>query len=161
MANTLFDLIRVDSFMDDINREDCFDTRDMDGVTPNYKIVLASACASNIDDCIDEDGTLITPYDPDTNKGVTLIDSLGVDDGMCSMLWSRGINGERTMSIADSSVTYDLGSETYNLRAVFLVNIADGTGYVIAYSISDKVVEIDGNPIFPVNGVIWTFKYGD
>ena len=150
--DSFFDLIRVDSFMDDINREDCFDTRDMDGISPNYRFVLASDCPNDINDCIDEDGTL--------TDDVVLIDSDGVDDGYCSMLWSKGINGERTMSVADSTVTYSFGEGSVDLKAVFLVNIADGTGYVIAYSIQDKTVTIDGDLILPVDGVVWSFKYG-
>ena len=59
MANQ-FKFIRVDSFFDDINREDCFDTEDMDGITPNYKFVLAESCPQNINDCLDSDGTLDT-----------------------------------------------------------------------------------------------------
>lgn len=150
--DALFDLIRVDSFMDDINREDCFDTRDMDGVTPNYKFVLASACPNDINDCIDEDGTL--------TDEVVLIESDGIDDGLCSMLWTKGINGERTMSVADSTITYSFEEESVDLKAVFLVNIADGTGYVIAYCILDDTITINGELILPVDGVVWSFKYG-
>lgn len=150
--DALFDLIRVDSFMDDINREDCFDTKDMDGVTPNYKFVLASACPNDINDCIDVDGTL--------KEEVVLIDSDGIDDGLCSMLWTKGINGERTMSVADSTVTYSFGEDAVDLKAVFLVNIADGTGYVIAYCILDDTITINGELILPVDGVVWSFKYG-
>ena len=53
MTDTVFEFTRVDSFMDDINREGCFDTNDMDGITPNYRIVLASDCPVNIEDCLD------------------------------------------------------------------------------------------------------------
>lgn len=150
--DALFDLMRVDSFMDDINREDCFDTRDMDGISPNYRFVLASDCPNTIEECIDEDGTL--------NSSVALIESDGVDDGFCSMLWSKGINGERTMSVSDSTVSYSFGENKVDLKAVFLVNIADGTGYVIAYCILDKSIAIDGDLILPVDGVVWSFKYG-
>jgi hypothetical protein len=148
-----FNFIRVDSFMDDINREDCFDTRDMDGVSPNYKFVLASSCPSDINDCLDEDGTL--------NENVNILQSIGVDDGVCSLLWSKGINGERTLSVADSTVTYSF-SEDIQLQGVFLVNIANGSGYVLAYSISDKQITIvDNELICPCDGMIWTIKYGD
>ena len=150
--DSLFDLIRVDSFLDDINREDCFDTKDMDGITPNYKFVLASDCPQDINDCLDEDGTLV--------EEVVLIDSLGEDDGLVSMLWSKGINGERTMSVADSTVSYSFGDDSVDLKAIFLVNIADGTGYVLAYSISDKTITLDGDVIFPCDGIVWSVRYG-
>lgn len=155
-----FKFIRVDSFLDDINREDCFDTEDMDGVSPNFRFVLASECPSDINDCIDEDGTLINPYNPETDKGVTLLDTDGYDDGFCSLLWSKGVNGERSMSIADSTVSFDLGENYEQIKGIFLVNIANGTGYVIAYCILDKILEKNGVLILPCNGMIWSIRYG-
>lgn len=152
MANG-FNFIRVDSFLDDINREDCFDTADMDGISPNFKFVLASSCPSDINDCLDVDGTL--------NDKVNILQSIGVDDGVCSLLWSKGINGERTMSVSDSTVTYSF-TEPIQLQGAFLVNISNGSGYVIAYSISDKQIPItDKELICPCEGMIWTIKYGD
>jgi len=152
MANG-FNFIRVDSFLDDINREDCFDTADMDGISPNFKFVLASSCPNDIKDCLDVDGTL--------NDKVNVLQSIGVDDGVCSLLWSKGINGERTMSVSDSTVTYSF-TEPIQLQGVFLVNISNGSGYVIAYSISDKQIPIpDKELICPCEGMIWTIKYGD
>ena len=161
MPNSDFKFTRVDRFLDDINREDCFDTQDMDGVSPNFKFILVSECSQNIEKCLDEDGTLITPYDSLTDTGVNIIDTDGVDDGLCSILWSEGVNGERTMSIADSTVTYDFGENTEHIRGIFLVSLANGTGYVIAYSIFDKTLELDGTSIFPVNGMIWGIRYGN
>ena len=153
-----FEFIRVDKFLDDMNREDCFDTQDMDGVSPNFKFILASECASDIEDCIDVDGTLITPFDGST--GVTIVDTDGVDDGLCSLLWGGGVNGERTISISDSTVTYDLGEEKVQIKGIFLVALAQGTGYVLAYSILDKIVEVDGILILPVDGMVWSIRYG-
>lgn len=158
MANSLFEFTRVDSFMDDINREDCFDTKDMDGITPNYKFILASDCADNIDDCIDEDGTLITPFE--NGKGVNIVETENSDDGLVSMLWSQGVNGERTMSVADSTVQYSFGADAYDVKAIFLCNVADGTGYVIAYSINNKAITVDNDLILPCDGIVWSFRYG-
>lgn len=159
MVNTALEFIRVDSFLDDMNREDCFDTRDMDGISPNYRFVLASECSSDINECIDSEGTL-KEYDEETGTGVNLIDSIGVDDGYCSMLWSKGINGERTMSVADSTVSFDFGDGTYQIKGIFLVNIADGSGYVIAYCILDKGITVDGTAVFPCDGMVWSCYYG-
>ena len=159
--NSAFRFIRVDGFLDDINREDCFDTKDMDGITPNYRIILASDCASTIEDCIDVDGTLITPYDSVTGKGVNIIQTLDDDDGYCSMMWSKGINGERTMSVSDSTVTYNFGDNTVNIKALFLVNVGNGSGYVIAYSFLDNVISRNGSMICPVDGMVWSLRYGD
>ena len=160
MSNTLFEFTRVDSFMDDINRGDCFDTNDMDGITPNYRFVLASECADYIEDCIDEDGTLITPYDSVTNTGVNLVDLTNDEDGLVSMLWSKGVNGERTMSVADSTISYSFGEEEYDIKAIFLINISNGSGYVLAYAINNKAVTMQSDLILPCDGVVWSFKYG-
>ena len=148
-----FKFIRVDRFFDDMNREDCFDTEDMDCISPNFRFVLASDCKQNIEDCLDIDGTL------DLNE-VTLLDTDGADDGMCSMLWSQGINGERSMSISDSTVSFDIGEDTANIKGIFLCAVNNGTGYVIAYCILDKVLEVDGVLILPCNGMVWSVHYG-
>jgi len=159
--NNLFEFIRVDTFLDDINREDCFDTRDMDGISKNYRIILVSECPLDINDCLDEDGTLITPYDAENGKGVNIITTEGDDDGFVSLLWSKGINGERTISLSDSLVTYDFGSETVQVKGAFLVNTVNGTGYVLAYGINNKTVTLDGTFISPVNGMIWAMRYDE
>ena len=153
-----FKFIRVDSFLDDINREECFDTQDMDGVSPNFKIILASECATDINDCIDVDGSLKTPYDG--SVGVNILNTEGVDDGYCSILWGSGVNGERTMSISDSTVTYDLGEKPVDIKGLFLVALGQATGYVIAYCILDKTIREDGTLILPVDGMIWSIRYG-
>jgi len=151
-TNYIFDFTRVDNFLDDMNREGCFDVNDMDGITPNYRMVLASDCPNDIEECIDEDGTL--------NENVTLVENLGSEDGECSLLWSKGINGERTISIGDSTVNYDLGDNNDNLKAVFLVNTVEGSGYVLAYAINSYSFPIDGEVILPCDGVLWTIRYG-
>ena len=152
MSDYIFDFTRVDSFLDDINREGCFDTQDMDGLTPNYRMVLVSDCPNDIEECIDDDGTL------DTEK-VTVIQT-DTEDGECALLWSKGINGERTMSIAQSTVVYNLGDRNEELKAVFLVNTVEGSGYVLAYAINSYSFPIDGEIILPVDGMIWSIKYG-
>ena len=152
MSDYIFDFTRVDNFLDDINREGCFDTQDMDGLTPNYRMVLVSDCPNDIEECIDDDGTL------DTEK-VTVIQT-DTEDGECALLWSKGINGERTMSIAQSTVVYDLGDRNEELKAVFLVNTVEGSGYVLAYAINSYSFPIDGEVILPCDGMIWSIKYG-
>ena len=152
MSDYIFDFTRVDNFLDDINREGCFDTQDMDGLTPNYRMVLVSDCPNDIEECIDDDGTL------DTEK-VTVIQT-DSEDGECALLWSKGINGERTMSIAQSTVVYDLGDRNEELKAVFLVNTVEGSGYVLAYAINSYSFPVDGEIILPCDGMIWSIKYG-
>ena len=153
MSEYIFDFTRVDDFLDNINREGCFDTQDMDGLTPNYRMVLASDCPNDINECLDEDGTL------NTDK-VNIIQGLDSTDGQCALLWSKGINGERTMSIAQSTVVYDLGDRNEELKAVFLVNTVGGSGYVLAYAINSYSFPIDGEIILPCDGMIWSMRYG-
>lgn len=148
----IFEFTRVDDFLDNMNREGYFDTLDMDGITPNYKMVLASSCPNDINECIDADGTL--------NDNVNIIDTWGEDDGKCALLWSKGINGERTISIANSTVVYDLGELETELKAVFLVNLVEGSGYVLAYAINSYSFPVDREIILPCDGMIWSIKYG-
>lgn len=159
--NNMFEFIRVDSFLDDMNRESCFDTKDMDGISKNYKVILVSECADDINDCLDEDGTLITPYDDETGTGVNIVETEGDDDGFISLLWSKGINGERTMSVSDSLLTYDFGATPKNVRGAFLVSVGNGSGYVLAYSINNKQIRLDNTFISPVNGMIWSMRYDE
>ena len=158
MANE-FKFTRVDTFFDDINREDCFDTQDMDGVSPNFKFVLVSECSQDIEDCLDEDGTLESPYNSTTQRGVNIIET-DYGDGLCSMLWGKGVNGERTMSVSDATVSYDFGEDKVPVKAIFLVAVNNGTGYVIAYSIFDRTLTFDGTLILPVDGLVWSVRYG-
>lgn len=148
-----FKFTRVDTFIDDINREDCFDTQDMDGVTPNYKFILTSKCPSNIEDCLDEDGTL-------DDETVEILETDGADDGLCSLLYTKGINGERIITINNSTVTYDLGEDYVDINGIFLANIGNGSGYVIAYCIFDKTINDKGSLILPCNGLVWSMHYG-
>ena len=153
MSDVAFQLIRVDSFLDDMNRADKFDTALMDGLGNNYKFVLASSTPSNnIEDCIDVDGTLVDE--------VELINTGNAGDGECALLWSKGINGERTISVASSTVSYSF-DEPVDIRAVFLVEIGSGSGYVLAYAINNEAFSVDGNMMCPVDGVVWTIRYED
>ena len=152
MSEYVFDFTRVDSFLDNINREGCFDTQDMDGLTPNYRVVLASDCPNDIEKCLDDDGTL--------NTAEVDIIQTDTEDGQCALLWSKGINGERSISIAQSTVVYDLGDRNEELKAGFLVNTVEGSGYVLAYAINSYTFPIDGEIILPIDGMLWSIKYG-
>ena len=154
MVNSEFKFTRVDNFLDDMNREDCFDTADMDGVSPNFKFVLVSQCPLNIEECIDVDGTL-------RDDVVDIINTENEEDGLCSLMWTRGVNGERSISVSDATVSYDLGEDIVNICGIFLVAINNGTGYVMAYSIFDKSFERRGTLILPCSGVVWSVRYGN
>lgn len=152
MSNTYFAFRRVDTFDRDKNRKDCFDVLDMDGVTPNYKLILASECPVDINQCLDEDGTL--------NDNVQILQTFGEDDGKIALLYSQGINGESTISVANTSVTYDLGDDKPTVKGIFLVSYANGSGYVLAYSINNVALQIpDDELILNTVGLIWGTKY--
>ena len=142
----VFDFTRVPKFMDDINREDCFDTADMDGVNNNFEFVFATSCPTNIEDCLTNVGTI------DTSK----VSLYATGTGLCKLLWSTGVNGNRVMSIANNSVTIDIGDVDVELKAMFLRDAR--TGYVLAYSINDRAVMVTNQVIFPVDGVLWSYR---
>ena len=157
--NSYFKFRRVDRFLRDMNRKDCFDVLDMDGNTPNFKFVLATECSANIDDCLDEDGTL-KEWDTTTGTGVQLLNTLGETDGLCPLLWNDGINGEATISVNSTSVVYELTDSIDYVKGIFLVSYGNGSGYVLAYSINNVPLEIqDDTLILNMVGMIWGTHY--
>lgn len=141
MANEYFKFRRVQSFQRDMNRSDCFTIDDMNGVDLNYKLILASECASDINNCLDSEGTL-KAWDSDTGTGVQILDTVGVNDGLLPLLYADGVNGEGTISVNVNSVTYELTDDIDYVKAIFLVSYANGSGYVMAYSINNTPLEI-------------------
>ena len=150
--NAYFKFRRVDNFIYDMNRKDCFDVMDMDGVTPNFKFVLATECPTNIEDCLDEDGTL--------NDNVELLNTFGEEDGLCPLLFSRGINAESTIAVNSTSVVYELTDDIDYIKGIFLVSYGNGSGYVLAYSINNVPLEIqDDTLMLNMVGMIWGTHY--
>ena len=150
--NSYFKFRRVDNFLYDMNRKDCFDVKDMDGDTPNFKFVLATNCPGNIDECLDEDGTL--------NDKVELMTTLGENDGLCPLLYSRGVNAEANISVNATSVVYEMTDTMDYVKGIFLVSYGNGSGYVLAYAINSVPLEIqDDTLILNTNGMIWGTHY--
>lgn len=151
MADTsvLFSFTKVDDFHEILIDNENITTSMFDGVTKNFKIVLAEQCNDNIKDNLNADGTL------NTNEVVTIA---GVDEnnGNCAMLWSVGVNANRAITIADSSVTYDLGDESHMLKAAFLVT-AD-SGIVLCYSINNSPIPLGSSFTAPVDGMVWSIR---
>ena len=148
----LYNLIRVDTFHDDINREGCFDTQDMDGNSLNYRIVFASKLpngATSLEDCLDSERTL--------NDDVEVI-NIG-DDGLIALSWNKGINADRYITSATSSITVDFGDINMTVRAVFLVD--NNSGYVMAYNIQNKDLTLNKDQVvFPLTGLLWSIHNG-
>ena len=152
MANTYFQFRRVDNFQRDWNKKDCFTVDDMDGTTPNFKFVLASECSGNIEECLDADGTL--------NDNVTILNTLGEQDGLVPLLYTQGINGEATISVNATSVTYELTDEKDNVKGIFLTSYGNGSGYVLAYAINNVALGIlDDTLILNMVGMVWGTHY--
>ena len=146
-SSYIFDLTRVNRFMRDINRNGCFLTDDMNGTDLNYKFVLATSTPSkNINDCLDSDGSL---------KDTVTLYSSG-DDGLCSLLYSDGVGGDATLSIASNSVSFDLGDDVIYIEALFLVDA--NTGYVVAYCILNSLISITNVVVLPTTGVLWSIR---
>lgn len=159
MANAYFKFRRVDNFLYDMNRGDTFDLADMDGNSENYKLILASQCSNDIEKCIDEDGTL-KEWNAVDSEGVQILNTLGVNDGLIPLLFSRGINGEGTISVNATSVTYELTDDVDYVKGIFLVSVGNGSGYVLAYSINNVPLEIqDDTLILNTAGMIWGTHY--
>lgn len=144
----IFDFTRVPDFMDDYNIE--FLVAEMDGVNKNYEFVLADSSPDNIDDCLNNDGTLRTTGD----NAVHTVD-IG-NDGQVSLIYSKGVNASRIISLGSSDVTLDVGDINVMLKAMFLRDIS--TGYVLAYCILARSIPITNQVIFPATGIVWTIR---
>ena len=142
--SVVFGFTRVPDFMDDYNIEFLVD--DMDGSSKNYAFVIATSCPSNITECLNSNGTL-------SNDVVTY--NIG-DDGDVALLYSKGVNGNRTISLGASDVTINVGDNDIMLAGLFL--ISKSSGYVLAYSILARSVPITNQVIFPATGLVWSIR---
>lgn len=143
--SVLFSFTKVDNLFETMIDDDNITIDLFDGTTKNFKIVLAQACPANIGECLNNDGTL--------NLGSVSLIGTYEGDGDCALLWQRGVNNNRVISIADSSVVYDLSDSIYLLKGAFLVEKAGGK--VLAYSINSSAMSVDTQIVIPVDGVIW------
>lgn len=144
----IFDFTKTDRFLRDINRTTCFDTADMDGESLNYRFVLATSLPSkNFNECIDNDGSL---------KNSVIVYNADSEEGVCSLLYSDGVNGDATISVSSGQISYDIGDDDVMVEAIFLVD--DNTSYVIAYCILNAPVPVVNQVILPVTGVLWNIK---
>lgn len=151
MANdVLFSLIKVDNIMEIMIDNDNITTSMFDGRTDGeygyFKIVLVEACPGNIDECLDTNGYL------DEDK-VSIIYGADDYDGAVGLLWQKGTNADRNITIVNSSVSYDLADNVYLLKGAFLT-APDGT--VLAYSINNAALTVKQSVTIPVDGVIWS-----
>lgn len=145
--SVLFSFTRIDRFLKTLINDSNITTDLFDGVTKNFRIVLAEACPANIDECLTASGML------DTDK-VSTFGGIDSDNGLCALLWADGVNNNTTISVADTAITWDFGDNSYLLKGAFLVLAS--TGKVLAYSINNAPVPVKTGMTSPVDGMIWS-----
>lgn len=143
--SVLFSFTKTDKLFKNMINNDNITTYLFDGVSNNFKIILAETCPNNIADCLNPDGTLI--------DDLALING-STTDGECALLWQDGVNNNTDISIASNSVHYDFADSEYLLKAAFLVE--KETGFVMAYSINNAPMTVTGELTLPVNGSVWS-----
>lgn len=145
--SVLFSFSKVDDFLELMIDNDNITTSLFDGTTKNFRIVLAEACPDNINECLTNQGTLNTSV-------MSLITGTDTNDGTCALLWTRGVNTNRMISLSDSSVHWNLNDEIYLLKGAFL--ILNQTGEVLAYSINNAPISVKSEITMPMDGMIWS-----
>lgn len=148
-TSVLFSFTKVDNFFELLIDSEDITTSMFDGITANFLIVLAEQCNDNIKNNLNVDGTLNTDE-------VTVLSGFGADDGKCAMLWNVGVNANRSITIASSSVNYDLGDGTHMLKGAFLMTAE--TGVVLAYSINNAPIPLGNSFSAPVDGMVWSIR---
>lgn len=149
-TSVLFSFTKVDNFHELLIDEEGITTSMFDGHTKNFAIVLAEQCNDNIKDNLNADGTINTDE-------VTLIPRNGTD-GECAMLWNVGVNANRAITIADSSVSYYFQDNSYMLKAAFLIVTKNDMGVVLAYSINNAPMPLGKSFSAPVDGMVWSIR---
>ncbi len=130
----LFDFQRSPSFLDNFNVK--FHLLEMNS-SSNFQIVFSTYAPTNIQDCLNDDGTL--------NDDVTIQESVD-----CSLKWENEIISVR------NDVTWNIGDAYYPLKAVFVRNKSNG--YVMGYSINITSFEVTNEVIFEEGTILWSFR---
>ena len=142
-----YSFTKVDNFFEILIDREEITTSLFDGTTKNFRIVLVESCPSNISECVNPDGTL-------NDDAVSYIYGEDEGDGKCALSWNVGVNANRTITVSDANVNYNLGDTTSMLKAAFLV--VEQSGIVLAYSINNAAMPISGYFNAPVNGLVWS-----
>ena len=135
----IFDFKRTPTFWDNFNLS--FLLTDMDGSSENFNFVFCSTAPSNIDECLDVDGSL------DSSK-VTVTETVD-----CALLW------ENSCISVGSDATYTIGGVRVPLKAIFLTD--ETTGFVMGYSINSNSFEVTNEVQFDEGTVLFTLYDGD
>ena len=149
-SSIIFNFQRTPDFIDNMNQVGCFNVREMDGTTKNYRFELVSDCPETIEDCIYADGTL-------NRSRVTIIRDLSDEEfGRVPLNFAKGVGNNRTISLGASAVTLDGGDVDVNLKGIFLID--ENSDYVLAYSILTRTVPISNEVVLPSSGMIWNIR---
>lgn len=148
-TSVLFSFTKVDDIMELLIDSEDITTSMFDGTNPNFLIVLAEQCNDNIEDNLNVDGTLNTDE-------VTVLSGSDPDNGKCALLWNRGVNSNRAITIASNAVHYDFDDGTHMLKAAFLMTAESGV--VLAYSINNAPMPIGNSFNAPVDGMVWSIR---
>ena len=143
----IFDFRRTPNFIKNMNQSGCFNVNGMDGTTQNYEFVLASACEDNIEDNLNNDGTL-------KNSAVTTI-NVGTS-GRVALKFANIGGNNCTISLPATDTTVTIGNVDVYLKGLFLKDRT--SGYVIAYAILTKRIPITNQMVFPKDKIVWTIK---
>lgn len=145
--STVFSFTRVDNFLELLIDNDNIKTTDFTDSENKFKIQLAQSCEDNISQNLNANGTLNTNV-------VSLLIGQDSYDGDCSLVWQKGVNNNRYISLTNSSVNYELDDGTYMLKGAFIVHKT--TGIVLAYSINSAPVPVKNYINLPVDSMIWS-----
>ena len=149
-SSIIFNFQRTPNFIDNMNQVGCFNVREMDGTTKNYRFELVSDCPERIEDCIFTDGSL-------KRNAVKVIRDLNDDEfGRVPLNFANGVGNNRTISLGASAVTLDVGDIEVNLKGIFLID--ENTDYVLAYSILTRTVPLSNEVVLPCNGMVWNIR---
>ena len=131
----LFDFYRVDTFFEQFNKK--FDVSDMDG-TNNFEIVVSSYSPNNINECLNNDGTLNTSV-----VTGTYVQNL-------PLLWANN-----TVKVA-FDVTFNFGTSIVPLKSLFIRDKT--TGYVMGYSIFMTTFNVTNQLVLDADTILWSIE---
>ena len=131
----LFDFYRVDTFFEQFNKK--FDVSDMDG-TNNFEIVVSSYSPNNINECLNNNGTLNTSV-----VTGTYVQNL-------PLLWANN-----TVKVA-FDVTFNFGTSVVPLKSLFIRDKT--TGYVMGYSIFMTTFNVTNQLVLDADTILWSIE---
>lgn len=146
----LFDFTRTPTFFENFNIKfnlsDMNTSKDVAKPLENFELVLASYCETNIQDCLNNDGTLADTVEIGVNADdEELVKTVGLD-------WIRDSYGDGTIEL-HGDVVFDVGDIDVQLKAIFLRDKT--TKFVMGYSINMVAVPVTNQVVFDDEVIFW------